>query len=402
MSRNGLERDSSTLDPIMHAPLDPQTIKRKLRIWAWHAETRFDRYRRHVTRRIRPLQDILVQPYLGFGNEEYVELSGRVMQDRHIPDPSADSSRWENSIATVKRIASREIGGARLRARYCGEEREVVSDREGYFRFRFDCGRQNQALWEPVSITLLEPLGNATEPFTVQAEALRPPDRCEYGVISDIDDTVVESNATSFLKLMKLTLMRNAYTRVPFEGVAALYRGFRDGVGGEADNPVFYVSSSAWNVYDLLLRFMQVHGLPKGPLFLRDIGIEREYFFKSPHRVHKRATIDRILQTYPNLPFILVGDSGQKDAEIYQSVARDYPGRILAIYIRRVGHFFTEHMERIAEEVNAEGGDMQLVPDSETAARHAIARGFIRADYLDQVHQQKERDEDEARAADNP
>lgn len=383
----------------MQTPLDTQRVKRTLRTWAWHAETRFDRYRRHLTRRLWPLQEVAVQAYLGFGNGHYVEINGRVLQDRHIPDPAEDSSRWQNSVATIKRILTREIGGARLRARFCDQELETVTDREGYFRFRFDCAREDGALWQTVPVTLLEPLGKTKAPVTVQAQALVPRPGCEYGVISDIDDTVVESNATSFLKLMKLTLMRNAYTRVPFEGVAALYRGFRAGASGRAGNPVFYVSSSAWNVYDLLLRFMEVHGLPKGPLFLRDLGIEKEYFFKSPHRVHKRGTIDRILDTYPDLPFILVGDSGQKDADIYQSVAQDYPGRILAIYIRRVGHFFTERVERIAEQVNAAGVDMQLVPDSEAAAQHAIQRGFIRADYLEQVHEQKERDEHEAEAA---
>lgn len=373
-----------------------QRLQHRLRILAWRAESRLDRYRRHVSRRVLPLRDILVQPYLGFGNARFIEVTGRVLQDRHIGAPSQHSSRWENTVATVKRIASREIAAARLRATCCGQEQETVSDHEGYFRFRFETPAAGTERWQPISITLLDPLGNAKAPFSVEAEALVPPVSCEYGVISDIDDTVVESNATNFWKLMKLTLMRNAYTRVPFEGVAALYRAFRAGAGGNAENPVFYVSSSAWNVYDLLLRFMEVHGLPKGPLFLRDLGIERDYFFKSSHGQHKRAAIERILEAYPQLPFILIGDSGQKDAEIYRDVVHDHPGRVQAIYIRRVGHFFTEHVERIAAELNAAGIEMKLVHDSEDAARHAIGRGFIQAEKLGEVHAQRQQDEAES------
>lgn len=378
--------------------MDTQRIRRKLQTWAWRSESRFDRYRRHVSRRILPLQDILVQPYLGFGNHRHVEVTGRVLQDRHIPEPSEDSSYWENALATVKRIASREIAAARLRAVYCGQEQETLSDHEGYFRFRFEGAPHGPDLWREIPITLLEPLGNAGAPFTVRSEVLVPAQTCEYGVISDIDDTVVESNATNLWKLMKLTLIRNAFTRVPFEGVAALYRAFRDGASGHAGNPIFYVSSSAWNVYDLLVRFMEVHGLPKGPVFLRDLGIEKDYFFKASHLRHKRAIIDTILETYPTLPFILVGDSGQKDAEIYRSVAHDHPGRVQAIYIRRVGHFFTEHVERIAAELKHDGIEMVLVPDSEAATRHAIARGFIGAASIGEVHAQKEQDEQEAAA----
>lgn len=378
----------------------PQTVKRALRTLAWHAETRFDRYRRRVTRRLRPLRRVMIQPYLGFGNEHWVEITGRVLDDPRIPPPRADSSRWENMEATIKRIASREVGEARLRAHYGGQELETVSDHEGYFRFRFEGTRRQRDLWHPITIQLLEPLGRRHESFHTQGEALVPSPDAEYGVISDIDDTVVQSNATSFWKLMKLTLMRNAYTRVPFEGVAALYQAFRNGVSGHAGNPIFYVSSSAWNVYDLLLRFMEVHRLPKGPLFLRDLGIERDYFFKASHQIHKRAVIDRILEAYPDLPFVLVGDSGQKDAEIYQGIARDHPGRIRAIYIRRVGHFFTSRVERIAEALQQEGIDMQLVPDSDGAARHAVEHGLITAPWLEKVHVQKRQDEAESAQAD--
>ena len=70
--------------------------------------------------------------------------------------------------------------------------------------------------------------------------------------------------------MAKLTLLHNAHTRLPFEGVAGFYQALQRGRDGEAYNPVFYVSNSPWNLYDLLEDFLDVHGIPRGPLLLRD------------------------------------------------------------------------------------------------------------------------------------
>src|SRR5687768_17759104 len=73
-----------------------------------------------------------------------------------------------------------------------------------------------------------------------------------FGVISDLDDTVVRSSATSVLKMACIVVRNNAHTRLPFEGVAAFYRALQLGPASESSNPIFYVSSSPWNSYDIL------------------------------------------------------------------------------------------------------------------------------------------------------
>jgi len=151
---------------------------------------------------------------------------------------------------------------------------------------------------------------------------LVPSPRARFGLISDIDDTIVSSNVTRKVRMVLTVALTNARTRKPFPGVAAFYRALHAGV-----NPVFYVSKSPWNLYPPLLEYLQVQELPVGPVLLRDFGWRRE-------REHKRKAIEDILGAYPALPFVLIGDSGEQDAQIYGDVARRFPGRIRAIYIR--------------------------------------------------------------------
>ena len=126
-----------------------------------------------------------------------------------------------------------------------------------------------------------------------------------------------------------------------FPGVAAFYRALERGAGGSEANPIFYVSSSPWNLHDVIADFLDAQEIPVGPMLLRDWDIGREMMRT---RQYKLAQIREIMGTYPSLPFILVGDSGQEDPEIYGELVTEFPGRILAIYIRNV----SPHPERLA------------------------------------------------------
>jgi len=205
-------------------------------------------------------------------------------------------------------------------------------------------------------------------------------------VISDVDDTIVKTQATNLFRMLWLTLRSDATTRLPFPGVAAFYRALQQGVQGRSYNPIFYVSSSPWNLYDLLVDFMDAHGVPRGPLFLRDFGLDRDKFIQSSHQQHKLAQINTLLETYDNLPFILIGDSGQKDPEIYCQVARERPGRIRAIYIRNVTSWRrAQDVQSLVTVARAYGSDMRLMTDTMAAAKHAAMRGFITSEAIFEV-----------------
>ena len=93
---------------------------------------------------------------------------------------------------------------------------------------------------------------------------------------------------------------------------------------------MFYVSSSPWNLHGFLHGFLRHRDFPLGPLLLRDLIGTRE------GRARKHDRIEEVLDRHPDLPFVLIGDSGEKDPQVYADVVRAHPGRILAVYIREV------------------------------------------------------------------
>jgi phosphatidate phosphatase APP1 len=190
--------------------------------------------------------------------------------------------------------------------------------------------------------------------------------------------------------MLGTVLLENAHVRLPFEGVAAFYRALHRG-----RNPIFYVSSGPWNLYDLLAEVFEIRGIPAGPIFLQDWGLEEEKLLVRRHDDHKREQIDAVVATYPSLPFILIGDSGQRDPEIYADVARRHPGRIRAIYIRDVTEDPRESAVReIAAAIERESGvPTLLVEDTIAAAQHAAANGWIEAAEVPAIVGEKRKDE---------
>jgi phosphatidate phosphatase APP1 len=215
-----------------------------------------------------------------------------------------------------------------------------------------------------------------------------------------MDDTVLQSEVTSFLRAARMVLLENARTRLPFAGVAAFYRALRDGKGG-AGNPIFYVSSSPWNLYDVISGFLEAEEIPTGPLLLRDWDLSLSLL---RNEAHKSSHIREILETYPGLRFMLVGDSAQEDPEIYARVVAAHPDRILAVYIRNVEPRpeRSAAIAHLAEAVKAAGSTLVLADDTLTVASHAAAHGWIRREALREIGGEKRADEGEGGKVDAP
>jgi phosphatidate phosphatase APP1 len=228
-----------------------------------------------------------------------------------------------------------------------------------------------------------------------EAQVLLAPPTARFITISDMDDTVLQSHVTSLVQAFRTVLLGNARTRLPFPGVAAFYRALHAGVSGTEQNPIFYVSSSPWNLYDLLVDFLEHQGIPAGPLTLRDWDLDRSALGSGRLHRFKDVAIREIMSTYPELPVILVGDSSQQDPEIYRDVVREFPDRVLAIYIRDVKRT-EERRAAIASliaEVEAQRSVLIIADDTMAAARHAAEQGFIHADALPEISGEKRMDE---------
>lgn len=320
-----------------------------------------------------------IDPYRGFGTPERAFVRGRVLRGSPIPAADAADSVWLNLASMVQRFESDEVPRARVRVVYAGGELVVTTDDEGYFecevepRPAFAPG----ALWHEVVLELLEPR-EGDEPVRTLGHVLVPPAACAFGVISDLDDTVIRTGVASKVRMARTVLFGNARTRAPFPGVGAFYRALQHGTGAAPFNPIFYVSSSPWNLHDLLAEFLSLQKIPLGPLLLRDWGLSGEVLPTS-NEEHKMRAIRRIIEHFPALPFILVGDTSQEDPEIYARVVHSYPDRIPAVYIRNV----EAKPERVAAiralaaEVEKAGSTLVLADDTLAAAEHAASRGWI-------------------------
>jgi phosphatidate phosphatase APP1 len=337
--------------------------------------------------------EVVPFPYLTYGNEDRLLVRGRVLQARAIEPAREDASLWENLKNAYRRFESDEAPFAEVELGFGDLRARVVADEEGYFEQWLDLPEPLPAdrdVLQHVDVALLSPLRDGQGVARSRATVVVP-DRCaEFGTISDVDDTVLRSGATNVLRMASKVLFGNARTRLPFEGVGALYRALHRDV-----NPIFYVSSSPWNLYDVLVEFFDIHGIPLGPIVLRDWGIRATELLPTSHGSHKLDAIASILTTYPQLPFLLIGDSGQEDPEIYTEVVRRFGEQIVGIYIRDVTGRTerSDEIEALAAEVARTGQEQRLVPDTVTAARHAVEQGRISEGALVEIAEAKLADE---------
>lgn len=322
---------------------------------------------------------LAIRAYMGYGHAERLVLTGRVLQDRDFRPPRADARALRNFIEFAKRMVTNEVPHARVRAVLGETGCEVQADDEGYFSVDLTPPRPlEQSGWHDVELQLLEPSPRDGAPVRATAQVLVPPQTARFGVISDIDDTVIWTHARNRLRMLAMLLRSNAHTRKPFKGVSAFYRALRDGASGNEGNPVFYVSSSPWNLYVPLVDFFDLQDIPRGPLLLRDYG-EHTLFSAGAHAAHKHAAIENIFAMYPRLPFVLIGDSGEQDPEIYSDILARHPTRVRAIYIRNVhpDPARLAALDALIAQVSESGAQLVLAPDSEYAAGHAAAEGLI-------------------------
>jgi phosphatidate phosphatase APP1 len=300
-------------------------------------------------------------------------------------------------VEMYKRFQSDEIPHATLRINFYGVIHEVKTNDEGYFSISLTTEDPIEwtDMWHEVNVELIDaPLAFSKEIMSV-ANVLVPPADAEYGIISDIDDTVVKTTATNFLAMARNTFFHNAHSRMPFAGVTEFYKSLQLGRNGKRNNPFFYVSSSPWNLYDLLVDFLDINDIPAGPLLLRDFGLDVEKE-SSNHMGHKLQEISQILQAYPNLNFVLIGDSGQEDPKIYREVVATFPGRILAIYIRDVQLADREKVAvDIATDLLNDKVEMIVVDNTIEAAEHAAKIGLIYTDAIPQIVLDKQQDKGE-------
>ena len=297
-------------------------------------------------------------------------VRGRVVDDPPLSAAVDGEDVWTAVRRTLRGFLTDELSGVPLRVAVAGAEVHTVSDSEGYFLVQLDPG----PLGGPVTTGTVELAGEyrgVTEPNTTPFAVHVPSPEAVFGVISDIDDTILETGVQRVARMVVQTFTGSAVTRVAFPGAVDLYRDLTQG----GINPVFYISSSPWNLHAFIVAFLRHRGFPIGPVLLRDL------LGRTPGgREEKHARIREVLDLHPGLSFVLIGDSGEKDPEIYADIVRAYPTRILAVYIREVRLDPQDGRVEVISGAWAHETPFVLAADSDAVRLHATRLGLIPAD----------------------
>ncbi len=327
---------------------------------------------------------VRIAAYKSYGTNSHLYQLGRALDEDNLK-MTEDQSLMRTLLNTYRQFDTDEVPGATV-ALHLPESTILTTktNEEGYFLFDEMTSIDLQDFaddegWVPLSISFPEEIKNSliAAENSFNAELLIPPATAKFGVISDIDDTILDTGVTSFLKwrVVHNSLFKNAHNRVELEGAAEFYRKLHLGKGGEEQNPMFYLSNSPWNLYEYLNLFLEINDFPKGPILLRNFRTPFDRSLK-PEKPHKQKEIINILKTYPDINFILIGDSGEHDPAIYTDIAALYPDRILAIYLRSVNH--RRRMRKVDSIVdNFETVPVLSVETSQQAEEHARQHGFI-------------------------
>ena len=340
----------------------------------------FQKLKNHLTAK----PEVKLIAYRSYGTHQHLYLLGRALDDAKL-EMTENQSVVRTLVNTYKQFDSYEIPDAEVALQL--PNKTILTEKtnkEGYFLFDRTTTinlreHANDEGWVNLRVAFVNKIKNSiiVNGNDFPAELLIPPLKSRFGVISDIDDTILHTGVTSFLKwrVLKNSLFHHAYKRISFKGSPEFYRKLHSGKKGNEQNPIFYLSNSPWNLYQYLKLFLEINDFPKGPILLRDFRTPFDRTVK-PEKPHKQKEIINILKTYPHLKFILIGDSGEHDPAIYTEIAAQYPDRILAIYLRSVKH--KKRMERVQSIVdNFETVPVLSVETSLEAEEHAREQGFI-------------------------
>ena len=326
-----------------------------------------------------PLQIITFQSY---GTDTHFYIRGRALEDEAID--LEQKGLFGLFINSWKRFESDEIKHTELIITLPnGMALKTVTDDHGYFKVDETLNGLDDLANNEGWLNFEIAYSNGHVGRTIQSsnrfpgELLIPNTKAQFGVISDIDDTIIHTGVVSTLKWKVLlnSIFKSAASRIPLEGAAEFYHKLHRGFSGENANPIFYVSHSPWNLYRYLEFFLKQNAFPKGPILLR--SFKDIFKKKSGDRPQKHIEIVNILKTYPKLKFILIGDSGEHDADIYMDIAKEFPSQVAAIYLRSVSH--KKKMQRVkALFKDYDQTPLLLVESSAQAIQHAKNHKFIK------------------------
>jgi phosphatidate phosphatase APP1 len=277
----------------------------------------------------------ILKLYRGYANEQELIVMGHVFKPTKRKDYDFLSKNFKNasSIISMFRIKTQLNADVYLTHNNIKIHTKTLID--GYFKFCIPLNQDHYG-WVDYEVSIIH-----ENKESVSKESYVRPHKGELGIISDIDDTFLVSYTLNPLKKLYHLLFLNVNSRKIYEDVVPHYQALSTAGrnNNEEHNAFFYVSSSEWNLYRFIVKFTEIHQLPKAVLLLKDIKTSLTNFIwtgRGGHN-HKFEKIKHILEFYPNLKYVLIGDDSQKDPFLYEAISKIFPLTVKAIYIRQTG-----------------------------------------------------------------
>ena len=286
--------------------------------WFARLERRYHAWRERRARKRGKTPTIV--PFPGYGSEDWVRVLGRVLivrPRRRTPVGELESVRgWRSFMGIPVRFSLVTVT--------VGDESfEITADSGGVIDFVVKA--KLPAGWQKITMSV-----EGQPP--VEAHVLIVANDARFGILSDVDDTVMVTALPRPLVAAWNSFVIDEHARLPVPGMAVLLeRLVRDNPG----SPMIYLSTGAWNIAPTLSRFLRRHLFPRGAMLLTDWGPTHDRFFRSG-REHKERNLRRLAEEFPHIKWLLIGDDGQHDDSIYTEFAKEHPQNVAAVAIRRL------------------------------------------------------------------
>lgn len=318
----------------------------------------------------------ILKLYRGYANEQELIVMGHVFKPTSAEDYDFQKKNFKNATSIIRMFRIRTQGNADVYLEHDNVKIHTKSLADGYFKFCIPLNEDLGYGWMDYSVSTFYKNEHIVEKGTY----IRPHEG-NLGIISDIDDTFLVSHTRNVFKKLYILLFRNVNDRKIFDDVVPHYQALSSAGRNnkEEQNAFFYVSSSEWNLYRFILKFTEIHQLPRAVLLLKDIKNSLTDFFltgRGDHN-HKFEKIKHILEFYPKLKYVLLGDDSQHDPVLYEAICKIFPVNVKAVYIRQTGDYKKEQTTAILKNIETLNVAVCYFKESSQAILHSKAIGLI-------------------------
>ena len=319
----------------------------------------------------------ILKLYRGYANEQELIVMGHVFRPTSVEEYNFQKKNLKNATSVIRMFQIKTQSNADVYLDYNDSRIHTKTLNDGYFKFCVPLDQNTNYGWINYQVHIMH--NGAT--ISTKDSYIRP-HKGNLGIISDIDDTFLVSHTMNPFKKLYVLLFKNIYKRKIFDEVVIHYQALSTAGREKNDeqNAFFYVSSSEWNLYRFIIKFTELHKLPKAVLLLKDIKTSLKDFIFTGHgnHNHKFDKIKHILEFYPNLEYVLLGDDSQQDVFLYEAIAKIFPVTVKAVYIRQTTTKQKEKIVSVLQNLESLNVATCYFKHSTEAISHSKSIGIIK------------------------